>query len=146
MYHVLCQRITSHIRSCFYLLCDSDCYVASAGVPTPREDHAVAIARFASDILTAMPLLLTKLETSLGPDTAELAIRIGIHSGPVTSGVLRGDKGRFQLFGDAMNSASRMETTGKHGRIHVSPQSAEILRQAGKGSWLEPRDVQIFVK
>ena len=146
MYHVLCQRITSHIRSCFYLLCDSDCYVASAGVPTPREDHAVAIARFASDILTAMPLLLTKLETSLGPDTAELAIRIGIHSGPVTSGVLRGDKGRFQLFGDAMNSASRMETTGKPGRIHVSPQSAEILRQAGKGSWLEPRDVQIFVK
>lgn len=93
-----------------------------------------------------MPLLLTKLETSLGPDTAELAIRIGIHSGPVTSGVLRGDKGRFQLFGDAMNSASRMETTGKPGRIHVSPQSAEILRQAGKGSWLEPRDVQIFVK
>ena len=146
MYHVLCQRITSHIRSCFYLLCDSDCYVASAGVPTPREDHAVAIARFASDILTAMPLLLTKLETSLGPDTAELAIRIGIHSGPVTSGVHRGDKGRFQLFGDAMNSASRMETTGKPGRIHVSPQSAEILRQAGKGSWLEPRDVQIFVK
>lgn len=142
----LCQRITSHIRSCFSLLCDSDCYVASAGVPTPREDHAVAIARFASDILTAMPLLLTKLETSLGPDTAELAIRIGIHSGPVTSGVLRGDKGRFQLFGDAMNSASRMETTGKPGRIHVSPQSAEILRQAGKGSWLEPRDVQIFVK
>ena len=128
------------------MLCDSDCYVASAGVPVPRKDHAVAIAKFASDILTAMPLLLTKLETSLGPDTAELAIRIGIHSGPVTSGVLRGDKGRFQLFGDAMNSASRMETTGAPGKIHVSPQYAEILRQAGKGSWLEPRDVQIFVK
>lgn len=123
-----------------------DCYVASAGVPVPRKDHAVAIAKFACDILTAMPLLLTKLETSLGPDTAELAIRIGIHSGPVTSGVLRGDKGRFQLFGDAMNSASRMETTGAPGKIHVSPQYAEILRQAGKGSWLEPRAVQIFVK
>lgn len=123
-----------------------DCYVASAGVPVPRKDHAVAIAKFACDILTAMPLLLTNLETSLGPDTAELAIRIGIHSGPVTSGVLRGDKGRFQLFGDAMNSASRMETTGAPGKIHVSPQYAEILRQAGKGSWLEPRAVQIFVK
>lgn len=133
-------------RGVFKVETVGDCYVASAGVPTPREDHAVAIAKFASDILTAMPLLLTKLETSLGPDTAELAIRIGIHSGPVTSGVLRGDKGRFQLFGDAMNSASRMETTGAPGKIHVSPQYAEILRQVGKGSWLEPRDVQIFVK
>jgi len=123
-----------------------DCYVAAAGVPVPRQDHAIAIAKFASDVLTAVPLLLTKLETSLGPDTAELAIRIGIHSGPVTSGVLRGDKGRFQLFGDAMNSASRMETTGAPGRIHVSPQCADIIRKAGKGSWIEPRDVQIFVK
>ena len=38
------------------------------------------------------------------PDTAELGMRIGLHSGPVTAGVLRGEKGRFQLFGDTMNT------------------------------------------
>jgi class 3 adenylate cyclase len=57
--------------------------------------------------------LVRKLESSLGPDTATLHMRMGIHSGPVTGGVLRGEKSRFQLFGDTMNTASRVETTGK---------------------------------
>lgn len=45
-----------------------------------------------------------KLEVSLGPDTADLALRIGVHSGPVTAGVLRGERARFQLFGDTMSA------------------------------------------
>lgn len=45
-----------------------------------------------------------------------------------------------------MNTASRMESTGMTGRIQVSPETAEYLRAAGKGSWLEPRDVKVFVK
>ena len=40
------------------------------------------------------------LEVSLGPDTGDLSVRVGIHSGPVTAGVLRGERSRFQLFGD----------------------------------------------
>jgi hypothetical protein len=44
-----------------------------------------------------------QLELSLGPDTADLALRIGVHSGPVTAGVLRGERARFQLFGDTMS-------------------------------------------
>jgi hypothetical protein len=45
-----------------------------------------------------------KLEVALGPDTADLAFRIGLHSGAVTAGVLRGQNARFQLFGDTMVS------------------------------------------
>lgn len=82
-----------------------DCYVAVTGLPIPRKNHAVVMAKFANDCLVRMKELVLDLETSLGPDTADLSIRIGLHSGPVTAGVLRGDKGRFQLFGDTMNTA-----------------------------------------
>jgi class 3 adenylate cyclase len=77
-----------------------DCYVAVAGLPDPRPDHAVAMARFAQESLIKMGVLTKQMETTLGPDTADLDMRFGLHSGPVTAGVLRGDKGRFQLFGD----------------------------------------------
>jgi len=58
------------------------------------------MARFAGDCLVKMRELTSQLEGALGPDTADLAMRIGMHSGPVVAGVLRGEKGRFQLFGD----------------------------------------------
>lgn len=79
-----------------------DCYVAVAGMPDPRKDHAVVMARFARDCIFKMNEYSHKLETTLGPDTADLTFRIGLHSGPVTAGVLRGQNARFQLFGDTM--------------------------------------------
>mmetsp|Transcript_46094 Transcript_46094/g.112593 ORF Transcript_46094/g.112593 Transcript_46094/m.112593 type:complete len:89 (+) Transcript_46094:3100-3366(+) len=66
----------------------------------------MVMARFATECLSTLSRLLRELEVSLGPDTADLAMRIGLHSGPVTAGVLRGDRARFQLFGDTMNTAS----------------------------------------
>jgi len=45
----------------------------------------------------------------LGPDTEDLGLRVGIHSGPVTAGVLRGERARFQLFGDTMNTTAVSE-------------------------------------
>lgn len=81
-----------------------DCYVAATGIPDPRADHAVIMAKFAQRCLTRFSELTKELELSLGPGTADLGIRIGIHSGPVTAGVLRGEKARFQLFGDTMNT------------------------------------------
>lgn len=48
--------------------------------------------------------IVSELELTLGPDTSELELRVGLHSGPITAGVLRGDRARFQLFGDTMNS------------------------------------------
>lgn len=61
----------------------SDCYVASAGVPIPLKDHAVVMARFAMDCLKAMPVIVHKLETTLGPDTGDLGTSKGTLIGNV---------------------------------------------------------------
>eukprot|EP00977_Amphora_coffeiformis_P003392 scaffold630_cov174-Amphora_coffeaeformis.AAC.12 len=123
-----------------------DCYVACAGLPQPREDHALVMAEFATCCLKEMTKVAHDLEPILGPDTSEIQLRIGLHSGPTTAGVLRGLKGRFQLFGDSMNLASRMEATGVAGQIHVSQEYAEEIQRQGKGEWLTLRKDAPFVK
>jgi class 3 adenylate cyclase len=57
----------------------------------PRKDHTVVMVRFASDCRDAMMIVTRKLEVTLGPDTGNLELRFGLHSGPVTAGVLRGE-------------------------------------------------------
>jgi class 3 adenylate cyclase len=83
-----------------------DSYVAVTGLPDPREDHAVLIAKYAIKCLLKFNVLAKRLEPHLGPGTASLGMRFGLHSGPVTAGVLRGEKSRFQLFGDTINVVS----------------------------------------
>ena len=120
--------------------------VAVVGLPEPRADHAVVMARFARDCLFRFRVVSKNLEVELGPSTADLGVRIGIHSGPVTAGVLRGEKARFQLFGDTMNTASRIETTGKANRIHISQETGDLLQQHGKGHWLQIRHEKVEAK
>ena len=97
-------------------------------------------------MVLTMRVLSKELEITLGPDTGDLALRVGIHSGPVTAGVLRGERARFQLFGDTMNVASRMESTSKSGFIQASKESAELISQAGKGNWLKKREERVSAK
>merc|ERR1712157_557834 len=96
--------------------------------------------------MTRFHIVTAEVSDSLGEDTMELEMRVGLHSGPVTAGVLRGDKGRFQLFGDSVNTASRMESNGVKGRIHVSQTTADELEKSGKGTWLTPREDKIVAK
>ncbi|KAL3918318.1 MAG: hypothetical protein SGILL_004297 [Bacillariaceae sp.] len=123
-----------------------DCYVAVAGLPDPRPDHANVMAKFSNDCLKKMEEVMHRLEVELGPDTAELSLRVGLHSGPVVAGVLRGDKSRFQLFGDTMNTASRMESNGVPGRIHLSQETASQLIASGKERWVVAREEKISAK
>eukprot|EP00934_Nitzschia_sp_Nitz4_P002667 Nitzschia sp. Nitz4//scaffold18_size181773//138347//144070//NITZ4_001935-RA/size181773-snap-gene-0.276-mRNA-1//-1//CDS//3329540071//2657//frame0 len=124
-----------------------DCYMAAAGLPEERDDHALVMARFARDCLRRMMHVVRKLESSLGPSTGDLTLRIGLHSGPVTAGVLRGDKARFQLFGDTVNTAARMESTGSRSRIQLSAETANFIEAADVSDlWLTRREDEVEAK
>merc|ERR1711862_646856 len=69
-----------------------------------------------------------------------LRLRSGLHSGPITGGILRGEKSRFQLFGDTMNIAAKMESSGIPTKVQISKDTAELLSKAEKEHWFEPRD------
>jgi Adenylate and Guanylate cyclase catalytic domain len=120
--------------------------MGACGLPEARKNHVIAICRFAKDIVNKMNLLVRDLEVELGPDTAELGIRVGIHSGQVTAGVLRGERARFQLFGDTVNTASRMESTGAKNQVQISEETKECLVLAGKGHWATARADKIIAK
>ena len=133
-------------RGVFKVETIGDCYMAVTGLPEPQPDHAIRMAKFARDCLVKMKQLTKDLEESLGKDTSELSFRVGMHSGSVTAGVLRGDKGRFQLFGDTVNTAARMESNGVIGRIQCSQETADELILVGKTQWLTPREGGIDAK
>jgi adenylate cyclase len=98
-----------------------DCYMVAAGVPTPRADHATAIALMAIDMREAMR------DTDAVGDLG-LELRIGINSGPVVAGVIGRKRFLYDLWGDAVNTASRMESHGAPGRIQITRATYELLR------------------
>jgi guanylate cyclase len=106
-----------------------DCYMVAAGVPTPRADHAQAVARMALDMRRAM-----RSNDEVGHLGLEL--RIGINSGPVVAGVIGRKRFLYDLWGDAVNTASRMESHGVPGEIQVTRATYELLKD---DFVLEPR-------
>jgi adenylate cyclase len=96
-----------------------DAYMVAGGVPTRRADHADAVAAMALDLLAAVRVL----------DTGEgrIEVRIGIHSGPLVAGVIGRRKFSYDVWGDTVNTAARLEAQGVPGRIHVSEATCALL-------------------
>lgn len=94
-----------------------DAYMAAAGIPVPQEDHAKRAAQLALDMLHAV-----------GPyGGGQLNLRVGIHSGPVVSGLIGQKRAIFDLWGDTVNIASRMESQGVEGKIQVTEATKKLL-------------------
>lgn len=100
-----------------------DAYMVAGGLPTPRSDHAAAVAEMALD----MQKVIHRLN---GPDEHRLNLRIGLCSGPVIAGVIGSKKFIYDLWGDTVNTASRMESQGRLNHIQVSESSYEQLKDA----------------
>lgn len=98
-----------------------DAYMVASGLPTPRADHVEAAAEVAL-------AFREDAATRTAPDGEPLRIRIGMHTGPVVAGVIGTRKFTYDLWGDTVNTASRMESHGVNGEIHVSEATHQRLR------------------
>jgi class 3 adenylate cyclase len=103
-----------------------DCYMVAGGLPRPDPDHLKRLTGAAME----MQAEAAKVHT---PDGQPLALRIGMHAGPVTAGVIGQAKFAFDVWGDTVNTASRMEAVGTANRITVSDEVRRALGDAFSG-------------
>ncbi len=97
-----------------------DEYMAVAGAPEPRADHASAAMRFALGMLSAVAEAARRTDVPL-------ELRVGMASGPLIGGVIGDRRILFDLWGETVNIASRMESSGVPGRVHVAPSTRALL-------------------
>ena len=100
-----------------------DAYMVVGGLPLPRADHARAVAELALNMMTAV-------QEKFSDPALPVRIRIGINSGPVVAGVIGRHKFSYDLWGDTVNTASRMESHGVTGGIQVSDATRQLLGDA----------------
>ncbi len=97
-----------------------DCYMIAGGIPEVTDVHAVRITFFAASMLRSLNTIREITATNVN-------LRIGIHCGPCVAGVIGKHKFAYDLWGDSVNTASRMESHGAEGRIHVSERFMQVL-------------------
>jgi len=125
-----------------------DSYMAVAGLPEPLEDHAQRAASCALDMLATLNDLQISVPSEMGETSwvnsvGEIKVRIGVHCGPVTAGVLGTKRLQYDVWGDTVNIASRMESTGEPGMVQISEAFADII---AKGPWKVVPRGEISVK
>lgn len=99
-----------------------DAYMVAAGIPEPRPDHAEIMANFALEMMEQVHQYNIK-------ENQHFQIRVGLHSGPVVAGVIGKKKFSYDLWGDTVNIASRMESHSMPNQIQVSSVTYELLKE-----------------
>ncbi|MBL8003945.1 MAG: hypothetical protein JNL36_02505 [Candidatus Kapabacteria bacterium] len=125
-----------------------DGYLAVANVTTPLEHHQKATALASLKLLETMRDFTVNIPTELGEtdwinNMNDIEIRIGIHTGEVVAGIIGKNKYTYDLWGDAVNVASRMESNSEPGRIHVSDEFAESIENNPEFSLISRGEISI---
>eukprot|EP01029_Cantina_marsupialis_P028311 TRINITY_DN775_c0_g5_i1.p1 TRINITY_DN775_c0_g5~~TRINITY_DN775_c0_g5_i1.p1 ORF type:complete len:1583 (+),score=471.53 TRINITY_DN775_c0_g5_i1:90-4838(+) len=106
----------------------NEVYMVVAGCPVKHPEHALIMADFATSVMLAVEPIRDIISEEIPTCKIPLEMRIGLNSGRIVSGIIGQSQPRFKLFGDTVNTASRMESTADPGMIQVSPSTAEILK------------------
>ena len=123
-------ELLNEVFTAFDAICDragvekirtiGDGYMAASGAPKPREDHALSLTRVAIEMRDYMDALETE---------EKLQIRIGINSGEAVAAIVGTSRFHYDLWGDAVNIAARMESMSEPGRIHIGPRTWELVHE-----------------
>ncbi|PNH08427.1 Guanylate cyclase soluble subunit beta-2 [Tetrabaena socialis] len=114
-----------------------DCYIAAAGLVQPDPRHAETMLAFARAMRREAGKVLI-------PGTSQpIRVRIGIHSGRVMSGVVGSIRRKYSIFGDAANTASRMETLGEPNQIHVSGATYNLVQDKAPSDWVCRGEIEV---
>ncbi len=115
-----------------------DAYMCAGGLPFPTKDHAAKMVQAAFEIME----FVNETKKNATADQVHFDIRIGINTGPIVAGVVGSKKFSYDIWGDTVNVAARMETMSEAGKINISANTYELVREEFD---CEPRG-EIYVK